>query len=268
MSYIKANVPRPSGNPGVGLSPKDRVTLIDVDDIAFFPERDAAGIVITDDIVMKPNKYGITLYLTPGTAEVTSPSEGDPDAKGFIPVVKFNHPGNSQEIREFKTNWLGRNCIVIVEYCNGKDTDLVGSPCTPAQLTVSYTGNSESNTNELTFTQVMKGDDIAIYKGTVTYEQPAVTVDASQTEITFTVDGQYQLQSGTAAIATVTGGSHGSVMTILGCAGESPTIPKGGAFLLKAGKTFTATEGSQITFRAFNDGDSALKWIEQSRYEV
>ena len=58
--------------------------------------------------------------------------------------------------------------------------------------------------------------------------------------------------------------------------GRCANSGKGGNFLLKGGKTFTASEGSQLTLRAFNDGSEAMnedgsramKWIEQSRYEA
>ena len=33
-------------------------------------------------------------------------------------------------------------------------------PCNPSKLSVSYTGSNESNTNELTFTQISKGEDV------------------------------------------------------------------------------------------------------------
>jgi len=123
-------------------------------------------------------------------------------------------------------------------------------------------------TNELTFTQISKGDDIAIYRGTDTLEEPVAVVEAGATDIDYQTDGQYQLSAGAAKIAGVTGGSHGSVITLMGCSGVAPTVEKGGNFLLKGGKTFTASEGSQLTLRAFNDGSEAMKWIEQSRYEA
>ena len=208
-------------------------------------------------------------YVTSAeAAEISSNSDGETDAEGYTPSVKFNHPGNEQEIREFKTNWLSKKCIVVLRYCSGKPADLIGTPCNPCKLSVSYTGSNESNTNELTFTQISKGDDIAIYRGTDTLEEPVAVVEAGATDIDYQTDGQYQLSAGAAKIAGVTGGSHGSVITLMGCSGVAPTVETGGNFLLKGGKTFTASEGSQLTLRAFNDGSEAMKWIEQSRYEA
>ena len=168
-AYVKANVNKPGGMPGKGITPKDKIVIIDVDDINTFPERDEAGVVIAEDIVMKENKFGVGIYLTPGTGALSSNSEGDADAQGFRPSVQFSHPGNKKEVREFKANWLGKNVIVIIQYCNPDEpADIIGSPCNPCQMAVEYTGNNEANANSFTFQQVAKGDDIGIYKGAVT----------------------------------------------------------------------------------------------------
>ena len=225
MAYVKRAVKRPEGNPGKGINPRDMMSIIDVDDILVFPVRDSAGVLMTENIQLKPGCYSTDIYFTPGTVEVTSNTDGDPDALGFTPTVKGNHPGNKQAVREFKTNWLGRKCIVIMSYCDGQDKDLFGSPCNPMQMGVNYTGNKDANSSEFTFTQISKGDDIAIYKGTVPSEEPVASVTASATTIPFTAEGQYQLQGGEAEINKVTGGRHGAVMTLLGVAAGKPSPP-------------------------------------------
>lgn len=267
MSYIKTSVPRAAGNPGVGIKPRDQLTLIDIDDIAFMPGPDDKGVVIWENIVMKPGRYGYTIYMTPGTIEVTSAAEGDTDKIGFTPSIKFEHPGNEQAVREFKVNSINRKFILVVRYCSGKPADLIGSLCNPCKMTPSYTGNNESNTNEMTFTQISKGDDIFIYKGTIPMEEPVSTVESGVKAITFVSEGQYQLTAGSAVINEITGGAHGAVITILGVGGTSPTVSATeGKIILKGGKVFTASEGSQITLRAFDAGDAGMLWIEQSRY--
>jgi len=269
MTYIKQSVHRAAGNPGIGIQPRDSVTLLDVEDILFMPQPDDKGVVIVDDIVMKEGAYGITLYLTPGTVEITSAAEGDTDKIGFKPSIKGEHPGNEQEAREFKVNSINRKFIVIVRYCSGKPADLIGSMCNPCKLTPSYTGNNEGNTNEFTFEQVMKGDDIKIYKGTIPTEEPVAKVAAETKTVNFISDGQYQLASGSAVIDEISGGSHGAVVTLLGCGGTSPTVANTeGKIMLRDGKVFTASAGSQLTLRAYSTGDGDLVWIEQSRYEA
>lgn len=267
MSYVKVSVTRASGNPGTGIQPFDQLTLIDVDDIAFMPSPDDKGVVIVDNIILKPGRYGYNIYMTPGTIEVSSAAEGDTDKIGFTPSIKFEHPGNGQEVREFKANSINRKFIIIIRYCSGKPADLIGTICNPCKMTPSYTGNNESNTNEITFAQISKGSDIFIYKGTVTLEEPVSVVESGSTEITFISEGQYQLTAGEASISEISGGAHDAVITLLGVAGSAPVLAAGSnKILLRDGKNFTATEGSQITLRAFNTGESGIVWIEQSRY--
>lgn len=269
MSYIKKSVYRAAGNPGTGIQPRDSITLIDVEDILFMPPTDDKNVVIADDIIVKKNGYAYTIYMTPGTVEITSAAEGDTDKIGFKPSVKGEHPGNEQEVREFKVNSINRKFIVIVRYCSGKPADLIGSICNPCKLTPSYTGNNEGNTNEFTFEQVMKGDDIKIYKGTIPAEEPVATVPSASTKVEFVAEGQYQLSSGAGEIAEIEGGSHDAVITLLGCDGTSPTVVSTeNNILLRGGKVFTATSGSQITLRAYDIGENGIAWIEQSRYEA
>lgn len=269
MNYIRKSIHRPAGNPGISLQTRDTLVLLNVDDIAYLPEPDEKGVVIEEDIVMKPGRYGIELYMTQGTIEATSAAEGDTDKIGFTPALKFEHPGNEQEIREFKVNELNSKFIGILRKCGGQSADLMGSLCNPCRIIPSYTGNSESNTNEFTLQQISKGDDIKIYKGTIPLEEPVQTVEGGSKTVAYVTDGQYQLSSGAAAIGEITGGVHGAVITLLGVAGTSPTVaPVASKIMLRAGKTFTATEGSQLTLRAFDSGSGTTVWIEQSRYEA
>ena len=138
-------------------------------------------------------------------------------------------------------------------------------------MSVNYTGNKDGNASEFTFTQISKGDDIGIYKGTIPHEEPVATVPASATEIPFKGRGQYKLSAGAAKIATIKGAKHGDLFSLLGVvSGVAPTVEKAGqtAFMLKNGKTFTASPGSQITFKAFDTGGGAIQCVEQSRFEV
>lgn len=266
--YVQQSVTRAPGNPGIGIQPRDSITLLAVEDIYYFPPRDAKGVVILEDIIMKPGRYGYGIYMTPGTVEVTSAAEGDTDQVGFQPQIKGKHPGNEIEVREFKHNNLNRKFIVIVRYCSGKPADIIGNMCNPCKMVPSYTGNNESNFNEFTFQQINKGDDIGIYAGTVPEEEPVVVVEAGVKTVNFVAEGQYQLTEGSAVIDKIEGGSHGAVITLVGTGGTAPTVAHTpDAILLKGGRLFTAPDGSQLTLRAFEVADGAVVWIEQSRYE-
>lgn len=267
MDYCKVSVHRAPGSPGIALQMRDEIDIIDVEDIAYFPPRDAGGVKLAGDIVLLPDRYAISLYVTPGTAEVTSAAEGDTDQVGFKPQLKGNHPGNSIEVREFKANYLNRKVIVVMRYCNGRPADIIGSPCNPCVLTPSLTANGESTINEFTFAQISRGDDIGIYEGTLPREEAAGVVEADATKVVYTADGCYQL-SGSAAISAIEGGQHGSVVTLLGTGGASsaPTVVSGGSLMLRDGKTFVGENGAQLTLRAFATSADSVVWIETDRY--
>ena len=218
MRYVKKSVGRAEGSPGVGIKPRDLVALYDVNDILYMAGPDEKGVVIADDIVMKPNKYPISIYMTPGTVKISSAAEGDTDKVGFTPSLEFEHPGNTQEVREFKTNNINSKFIAVVRYCSGKPADLIGTLCNPCKLTPSYSGDNENNVNTMTLAQISKGDDIFIYKGTIADEEPVAVVETGTTE-PFVAEGQYQLSAGAAAIAEITGGVHDAVITLLGVTG-------------------------------------------------
>lgn len=262
--YVKKSIKRADGNPGLAINPRDQLILIDIDDVAHVPSPDENGVVIADDIIMKQGRYGISIYMTPGTVSLTSAAEGDTDKVGFTPQVTFDHPGNGQEVREFKANFISRKVIAIIRYCSGKPADMIGSLCNPCTVTPSYTGDNDGNTTNFTIAQATKGDDIYIYKGTVPLEEPVAVVDGET--VNFIADGQYQLQ-GTTPVTKIEGGNHGALVTLLGSKGDV-SISASDSILLKGGKTFVAGEGSQLTLRAFDKGGDSLIWIEQSRYEA
>lgn len=165
-NYAKASVPRPAGMPGNGIKTKDRIVIIDVDDIQTFPATGGDGVTKSGNLALTSDAKAVAIYATPGTVNIQSNSDGDADQEGFTPQVVFSHPGNKQAIRAFKTNWIGKRCIVIVDYCSGEPSDMIGSPCNPCRMQVNYNGTAEANTNEFTFKQTSKGDDTYIYTGT------------------------------------------------------------------------------------------------------
>ncbi|MBQ0056173.1 MAG: hypothetical protein KBT20_00835 [Bacteroidales bacterium] len=175
-TYTKASVKRPGGSPGAGLHPQDELIVIDCEDIATFPERDADGVNVTEAVVMGSGKKAVAIYMTPGTYSIESNSDGDPDQEGFQPQIQGSHPGNEEEIRKFKANWLGKRCICILRYCNGKKPDIFGTPCNPMRLQVAYSGSADSNMNQFTFQQTSKGEDIGIYLGAM----PAIEGESAE----------------------------------------------------------------------------------------
>lgn len=270
MSYTKVNVTKPTGiSPGKGGDKKDKVTLIDLDDLQTEASRDANGIVISGSHVFKENCYGIQLYMTPGTFEGKSTSEGDFDSEGFNQEVKFDHPGSKQEILEFRQNWINKNILVIIERCSTGEKEQYGGSCAPLRMKVEGQDTKEMNKSTFTFSSSNKGPDIAKYEGTVTLPSVTDTVDADATSIDLTNGGgEYQLTDNAAAtvITTCTNAVDGMIFTLLGSGGSNPaTIESGNDFLLSSGTTWTGNANSKITFKAFKDGAATWKFYELSR---
>lgn len=272
MTYVNVSVAKPGANKGLGGNKKYNITFFDFDDVDTCPARDTKGIVITGNIVFSTNAYMITVYGTVDTIKNSSESSGDIDAEGILQSVIFNHPGNENEIREFRANWLSRNIGIIVERCSDSKKDLYGSPCAPLRLVFKHDEDKDKNVTEFSLKSSNKGPDVADYQGTLTYATVTDTIAANATDVDLTEgEGRYQATSGTiaaVAFATISNASAmvGKAFTILGSGGAFPTtIPTGGAFILANGTTWTALEDSTITFVVFKDGAATYKAIELSR---
>jgi hypothetical protein len=268
--YTAISVLRPGNNAGTGAGKYDKVTFVDLEDVLSFPSRDSKGIVIEGNIVMKPGKYAIEVYGTVKTMEGTVATTGEPDNMGFEPQFVFKHPGSSVEIREFAQNWLNRNVAIAVKRCGSNENTLYGAPCSPMQIMLQGTDNDTENSSVFTVQSVSKTSNLpADYRGTFTYETPKAVVAAGDaTPSVLAGSGQYQLTDNAApvAITDLEDAAHGGVYSLLGSGGANPsTIASAGKFLLKDGVSWTASAGSQITFRAFKSGSSSFTFIEQSR---
>lgn len=171
-TYVLVDVNKPGQNAGRGGNLKDEIVFFDMDDVVTMPARDANEVEMqTGDIALATGAFMVTIYATPGTIENTSKSQGDPDAKGFIQGVKFKHPGNEKEIREFTTNCLNRNLGVIHRKCSDPSSmDIYGTPCAPLQMQSSWTQNKDQNFTEFTFESLQVGPNVGIYKGAISLD--------------------------------------------------------------------------------------------------
>jgi hypothetical protein len=270
MTYIKVSVPKPANNAGVGGDKKSLITFFDFDDVLAYPARDGKGIVMTDNIQLKEGAYMVQVYASTTSIKITHSTEGEEDARGIMQNLEFAHPGSDDAIEEFLTNWMNRDIGCIVENCSTNKKRQLGTPCAPLILTVESEDSNEMNKSTLTLASKNKSAyRAASYLGTLTFDE-AFEVDADATSIDLSDgEGRYQLQDGTssaAAITTATNAANNMVFTLLGSGGDNPsTISTGDDFILKNGTAWTALAGAEITFRAFKDGASSWKFIEQSR---
>jgi len=268
--YTKVNVVKPGDNKGVGGNKKNRIIIFDMDDVLTYPARNADGITVDASFVMNPGAYMVSLYATQSTIKTGSDAEGDPDAKGIIQNLEFDHPGNSVEIRAFRQYWMNRNIGAIVESCDGTSKEQLGTPCAPLQLAFKFESSKDKSVTSMTFKSTQKGPEIAEYNGSSTFDTINATLAAGATSVDLaTGDGQYQTTSGVAApatIATLTNPAAGIVFTLLGSGGAFPTtIAATATFLLANGTAWTALSGSSITFRVIQTGGSTYAALEQSR---
>lgn len=272
MAYVKKSVAKPEGPVGRSLITRDEVVLIDVEDLKVWPEPDPDEVTITENIVLNAGAYPISVYLTPGSAELTENSEGDPDEEGFIPQLKFKHPGNSKEFREFKHNCINRRFIGLLRHCSGS-VDIFGSPCNPIRMQTAYTGNSSGNSNEVTFAQSFKGDGIRIYEGTIpAQEVSTLNVKNGIAEVS-SGGKQYQMEPSD-VVSTLNSGKAGDVITLKGSSDstnasvvKAQSADVADSNIILQGGDLTLTEGSEVTLKAIDTGNGTV-WVEQSRYTV
>lgn len=270
MSYVKVNVLKPGDNKGKGGDKKDTITIFDIDDVLTWPARDSKGILITDNIVMKAGAYMVKLYGTAESIKLNSDSDGETDAKGILQMLELSHPGSSKEIREFRSYWMNRNIACIVERFSDGSKDLGGEPAAPLQMVFKHEDDKDKNKTIFTFKSTNKGNDIAVYEGTMTYDTVTGTIAANATTVDLTNgEGRYQTTTGTAASATITtctGAVDGLVFTLIGSGGANPTqITKANDFILKNGVTWSGLASAEITFKAIKSDTAAWKFIELSR---
>ena len=269
MSYVKVNVAKPGANLGVGGNKKAEIIVFDMDDVLAFPARDDNGHVSTADITFKPGAYMIKLYATQNTIECGHKGEGDPDKKGYIQNVKFEHPGSQPEIFEFDANWINRNVGIIIQRCSDQQKLLYGTPCAPMQMVSEKQDTKDTDHTTFTFASTQKGPIECNYQGSVSFDTVKDTVPADETTVDVAAGaGEYQLTDGTVSDATITALTNaidGATYKLLGSGGSFPSTITGGSFILKNGTTWTAILGATLTVKAFKDGVSTYKFLELSR---
>lgn len=257
MTYIKKSVARPGMQAGLALRLQPMLTLYVADEIKQMPATDENGVMLDGEIVLKPGCYGIQIYGTPGTVEMSSNGEGDTDMVGFQPSVKFKHPGNSREVREFKANCINERFVVLVHQRDGH-TDVLGTPFNPCKMTPAYTANGESTSNEFTFQQISKGDDIMMYDGTVQLEEPAAVLTPAENAIAISANGRYAVESGN--VASITGANAGLTVALTVGEGTTVTLANSGNIVGGASAFGAYGAGSVIQLKSFKHGEQLI-WV-------
>jgi hypothetical protein len=156
--YNPVSVPKKSANAGRATGKKSFIVIFRWDDIAQY-KRDEKGVLVSQ-FAFKAGKKPIAIYATNSTINSYHTSEGDPDAKGFIQHVDFEHPGSELESEEFFENNINENLGAIVINCDTAANSLckiAGTPCQPLQITDSSQDNNEANKHTVQMASILRG---------------------------------------------------------------------------------------------------------------
>jgi len=155
--YAFISVPRKSNNAGRATGKKGYIVLFRWDDVATFT-KDEKGVRVTA-FSFAESKKPIAVYTTQSTINIYDTAEGDPDARGFIHHVDFEHPGSEVEFKEFVNENLG----AIVINCAGEDCKIAGTPCTPLSIsTAEGQDNNEANKTTINMASTLRGDTLGV----------------------------------------------------------------------------------------------------------
>lgn len=263
MTYISKSVLKPRGNksPGASAPKEPNVTIVDVDDIAVFPQRDGKGVLMEGSFVMKPNANMIQVYMTPSKSKASFESEGEEDAQQFKHKFEGEHPGNELEISEFVQNFTGRNVIVIYGSCSDSFRKVLGSKCAPLQLKPSLQDDNDARKHMLVFEQAAASGYVpGHYTGEIVLEEPFA---AAGHDLTVGANSLMQKLSSSAVATDITVTSitaeADSIVTLIGGGGAAAaTLEPAANVLLKGGANWTALEGAVIHFKVFEGSTKML----------
>ena len=159
--YTFISVPRKSNNAGRATGKKNYIVLFRWDDVATFT-KDEKGVRVTA-FQFAESKKPIGIYATQSTINIYDTAEGDPDARGFIQHVDFEHPGSEVEFKEFLNNNVNENLGAIVINCAGDDCKIAGTPCTPLSMsTAEGQDNNEANKTTINLASSLRGDTLGV----------------------------------------------------------------------------------------------------------
>ena len=159
--YAFISVPRKSNNAGRATGKKNYIYLFRWEDVKTFT-KDEKGVRVTA-FALQADKKPIGVYATQSTINIYDTAEGDPDARGFIHHVDFEHPGSEVEFKEFLNNNVNENLGAIVINCAGEDCKIAGTPCTPLSIsTAEGQDNNEANKTTINLASSLRGDTLGV----------------------------------------------------------------------------------------------------------
>ncbi|WP_286753883.1 MULTISPECIES: hypothetical protein [Sphingobacterium] len=167
---IKVSLRKKSAAP---IAKEGVIQLVHYDDIATWPARSQDDVVVTGNIVLKPDAKAIALEVTAETIDIANDIEGDPDAEGVVQKLVFEHPGVQADSELFFQKFLGKPFIGLSNDCSGEGTRVIGWKCNPIYLSPAGQDNNDGAKTTVTMAQRVRSILRAgFYKGTAIPNQP------------------------------------------------------------------------------------------------
>lgn len=176
MAFTPVSIPKTGANPGRPQGKDPNIIIFVMDDVDNFPARDAKGVVSDADenLTFINGAKAIAVYATPSTIKRYNSNEGDPDAKGFIQNVEFEHPGDELAFEEWKENNINENlgaCTFRKGFLKAK---IHGTPEEPLQFDIEEQDDNEALKTTVKLKSVMRGPIAMVYVGA----KPALDTDS------------------------------------------------------------------------------------------
>jgi hypothetical protein len=176
MAYTAVSVPKTGANPGRPQGKDPNIILFRTDDVLNFPTRDENGVksAAGQNLTFKAGKSAIAVYATPSTIKRYDTGEGDPDAKGWINNLEFEHPGDEIAFEEWKENNINENLGALSFRRGFTSVKLHGTIEEPLQFTVEEQDDKEGLKSTVKLASLMRGPKSMVYLG----EKPRLDTDS------------------------------------------------------------------------------------------
>ena len=271
--YVRKSVPAPKGiAPGAAKPKNPNVTIIFVDDILSWPVRDAGGVLLEGNFVMKPGTSMHQIYMTPKKQKPGYTGEGEVDAEVVPQKFEASAPGNHLELREFIQNTLGKDVILLSGDCQGDEYDMYGTPCSPLRMKPTGVIDDTRTAHDMMFEQPLATGYLpALFRGAIVLADPFAVADENISLLK--ANGvQYQLAENALATALDIAAidlDHDTVVSLIGNGGADPYVLSAGAataatVILKDGTDWAATKNAVLDLRVYKAGATTYL-IEQKR---
>lgn len=149
-----------NGNPGRPNPKSPYIILFKSEDLDHKPVKSADGITVAVPLVFKTGKKAIEIYATPSTIKAGDKSSGDPDKKGFIHTIEFEHPGSGTEYAQFINDNINESLMAIVVYPDLPFDKLFGWPGNPLQLNNEQKDDEKEDSNVVKLESLFAGDKV------------------------------------------------------------------------------------------------------------